>query len=632
MSHKVLIVEDDKNLAESLKSLFISKKIDVRISSSGQEAEQIITLEQYDLLLVDVILPKMNGIVLIKRLISKGLLHSQCKIWLISGVLKKNIISQDIMSHVDDFMEKPLNLRSVEKKLNSLFAHSKDLLKKMNFFYLRQESEGGNVLKNKEYIIKGHELMFICFYLYSARFNGLLSVYYHSKGQKDELLFHDGKINSFKTEDKTSYLGVLLIKHNLVSRENIQKLVDEKNDKFLGDQLVDGCYISPHQLNRILKEQLAIRLFKTMEQPSIVVSCQDFTISRQFNQFVELEIRDYLALVNNWIHSKVSTRWLKGFFKNCEYMRVAPVKSLVSTERLARYSKMNFFTHPIKSPTVIVDLLKSQNEMESMRELYCRLLVRDLVIESTPHESTANMDYEFMRKKYQAFLQDANKKTYFELMNLPINAPVQKVEEVYKLMVKIFHPDRRNKDMPPDLIDTCDQCFILIRKIYQTLTDPAKRQAYLKSTGEALNKQDFVVKEMYMKGKKNLTEGHYASALSQLESILTDRTAPGDTVLYYISARLKSTEAILSPNEQEEIGRLFDNVGLEYRQSAMFYCTKGLFKKATKNTKSAFEFFTKAILLDPTLQLARVERHSLGQTKQKKKSTPSLFGLFRKGA
>ncbi len=632
MSHKILIVEDDKNLAESLKSLFVSKKIDVRISSSSQEAEQIITLEQYDLLVVDVVLPKMNGIDLIKRLISTGLLHSQCKIWLISGVLKQNIITQDIMSHVDDFMEKPLNLRSVEKKISSLFiTHSKDLLKKLNFFYLHPDNKEGNILKNREYIIKGHELMFICFYLYSVRFNGMLSLDYHSKGQRDEVLFHNGKINSFKTADKTSYLGDLLVKHNLVSRENIQKLIDEETDRFLGDKLVDGCHISPHQLSRILKEQLAIRLFKTMGQASIVVSCQDFTVSRQFNQFVELDMRDYLSLVNNWIHSKVSARWLKGFFKNCEYMHVAPFKSLAGPEHLARYSKMSFFTHPVQGNTTVAHLLKSQNEMDSMRELYCRLLVRELVIDSAPRKNTANTDYAFMQKKYQAFLEDANKKTYFELMNLPVNAPVQKVEEVYKLMVKIFHPDRRNKDLPPELVDICDQCFILVKKIHHTLTDPAKRSAYLKSTGEALNKQDFVVQEMYMEGKKNLKEGRYTSALSQLESILTDKTAPGDTVLYYISARLKSTK-FLGTSEKEEIGRLFDNVGLEYQQTAMFYCAKGLFKKSTKNTKSAFEFFTKAILLDPTLQLARVERHSLGQSRQKKKSTSSLLGLFRKGA
>ena len=631
MSKKVLIVEDDKNLAESLKSLFISKKMDVKISLSGQQAEHLVTLEQYDLLLVDVVLPKLNGLDLVRQIISKKLLHSRCKIWIISGVLKKTILPQDIMGHIDEFIEKPLNPRSIENKAEALIAKPADMLKKLQFFYLNWDKKQGNFLKNQEYIIKGHELMFICCYLYTIRFNGMLSVHYHNKDQKDEILFYEGKINSFKTADKTSYLGMLLIKNNLVSKAEIQKLLDKQTDKPLGDELVDGCYISPHQLDRILKEQLAIRLFKTMSQSTIVVSCQDFTVSRQFNQFAELEIKDYLSLINNWINSKVTVKWLKGFFKSCANLHLAPTTSFISTEQLIRYSKLDFFSQPISNPISVANFLANREETLGVQELYCRLLVRDLVIDTASVESTSN-NYEFMEKKYKTFLEDAKKKTYFELMNLPLNAPVQKVEEVYKNMVKIFHPDRRSKDMPPELVEICDQCFILVRKMYQTLTDPIEKQAYKKKMGEDLNRHDFSIKEMYIKGRKNLKEGRYETALSQFESILKDKTAPGNVVLYYISARLKCLKSPPSTLEQKDISQLFERVSLEHRQSALFYFSKGLFKKATGDKKSAFELFTKAVLLDPTLSSARVERHNLNLSRKKKNSGPNFLSFFKKGA
>ena len=633
MRQKVLIVEDDKNLSESLKNLCIRKNMDVKLSFSGQQAENIITLEQYDLLLIDVILPKLNGLELIRQIISKGLIPSHCKIWLISGVLKKNIVSADIMGHVDEFIEKPINPHSIEKKLDNVFTKPQNLLKKLPFFYSNWQTLKNNFLKNQEYIIKGHELMFICIYLYITRFNGMLSVHHYNKNQRDEILFYDGQIRSFKTEDKTSYLGDLLIKNNLISKEELQKILSKKTNKPLGDELMSACDISPHQLKRVLKEQLAIRLFKTMGQSSISVSCQNFTVSREFNQFVDLEIKDYLSLINNWIHAKVTVKWLKGFFKSCENLRLVPLDNVIPKEHLTRYSKMDFFSQSIQSPMLISEFLASRDEIEGMRELYCRLLVRGLVIDNTNMENKTSNSYEFMEKKYKTFLADSNKKTYFELMNLPVNAPIQKVEEVYKNMVKIFHPDRRSKDMPKHLVEICDQCFILVRKIHQTLTDPAKRQVYTRKIGDGTNKHDFSTKEMYMKGRKNLKEGRHKEALSQFESIYKEKTVPGDAILYYISAKLKNLTTP-STKEKEQIAQLFDRVSLEHRHSALFYFSKGLLKKLEGDKKMAFDLFTKAVLLDPQLHLARMERHALGLSKKKKDlSKPSsLFSFFKKGA
>ena len=630
MNKRVLVVEDDKNLAESLKSIFVNKKLDVKISASGQTAEHLIRLTQFDLLVVDVVLPKMNGIDLIRQIISKGLLHSSCQIWLISGVLKKHIISTDIKGHIDEFIEKPLNLHFIEKKTEDLSFKPTEALKNMKFFYLNQSYPQNNLLKNQEYIIKGHELMFICFYLYNIRFNGTLSICYER--HKDEILFIDGKMNNFKTEDKSSYLGALLIKHNMVSKGELESLLNQKTDKPLGEELVDNCYISPHQLNRILKEQLAIRLFKVMAKPSIVVHCQDFTVSQQFNQFATLEIKDYLSLINNWIHSKVTVKWLNGFFKSCANLHLTSLESAIHREQLVRYSQMDFFSQSIPSAMSIADFLAQKELAKGMRELYCRLLVRDTAIESAPDTKTVKNNYEFMEKKYKTFLEDANKKTYFELLNLPINAPIQKVEEVHKNMVKIFHPDRRSKDMPPQLVEICDQCFILVRKIHQTLMDPVKRQAYRKKIEDSLSASHLSTKEIYLKGKKNLTEGRYEIALNQFESIFKDKTSPGDAILYYISAKLKSMKASPSTKEKEQISHLFDRVSLEHRQSAMFYVSKGLFKKATGDKKSAFDLLTKAVVLDPKLTIARVERHTLSSSRKKRPKASPFLNLFKKGA
>ena len=633
MNKKVLIIEDDKNLAESLKAVFSKKKLNVKISHSAQQAENLISLEQYDLLVVDVVLPKVSGINFLKKVLSKGLLHSGCKTWLISGVLDKKVISKDMVGHVDDFFKKPLNMNIMEKKINTLFVPSDNLSRNIKFFYF-DYTDKKNILRDVEYIIKGHELMFICFYLCAIRFNGVLNISCHGTDETDKILLKDGYITSFQSINEQSYIEPLLVKNNLVSKEDIKKLLDEKSDMSLSDRLIAGCYISPHKMDKILREQQAIRLFEVMEHPSIVVGCVDFVSSMNFDRFVSLEMRHLLSLVYNWIHSKVNIDWLNEFFSNYREMRIIPLKKLSSGQRLSRYSGLEFLaSDSIREPKTIGGIISesSKKEEDIVRELYCRLLVRENCFEYKISEHLSNdMDQSFMKKKYENFLRDAEMRNYFELLNLPVNASVHKIEEAYRNIVKIFHPDRRDSNMPKELAEICDRCFILIREIYQTLIDPKKKRKYLQILEEKSRKDYFEIKESYIKGKNNVEAGHYSQAVNQLEFVLKYKTAPGDTSLYYIWCLIKDKQFVINKEEINQIADLFDSVGLEYRQSALFFFVKGLFMKAKGEGKAAFNLFTQALRLDPRLSVARLEKYSLGTSKRKGKK--SFMDFFRKGA
>lgn len=633
MNKKVLIIEDDRSLAESLKAVFSRKKLSVKISHSVQQAENLISLEQYDLLVVDVVLPKVSGIDFLRKIISKGLLHSRCKIWLISGVLSKKIISKDMVSHVDMFLKKPLNMKVLEKKIDTLFVPSDNLPKNIKFFYL-DYTDKKNVLKNEEHLIKGHEFMFICFYLCSIRFNGVLSVsYYGTEGKKDEVLLKDGNITSFKSINERSYIRPLLIKHNLVAKKDIDKLLKEKSDTSLSERLIDGCYVSPHKMDRILKEQLAIRLFEIMEHPSLVVSCSDFVSSMNFSRFISLEMRNFLSLVYNWIHSKVSVEWLRAFFSSHREMRVKILKKLSSGQRLSHYAGLEFLSSDSIKETKTVESIISESDKEEediLRELYCRLLVRENCFEYKSVGSVSTKDHVFIRRKYQEFLNEAKTKNYFEVLNLPLNAPVYEIEEAYRNIVKIFHPDRRDSNLPSDLSEICDRCFILIREIYQTLSDQDKKQAYLKKLEKKSRMGQFEVREAYIKGKSNVESGHYNKAVSQLKFVLQHKEAPGDTPLYYIWSVIQSKQFVIDKEDINKTADLFDSVSLDHRQSALFFFTKGLFMKAKGERRTAFNLFTQALRLDPRLSVARLEKYSLSISRRKGKK--SLMSLFKKGA
>ncbi len=58
---KILIIEDEKLLAESLKSLLQKKGFTVECVYDGEEGAQYAELGIYDLLILDVMMPKMDG-------------------------------------------------------------------------------------------------------------------------------------------------------------------------------------------------------------------------------------------------------------------------------------------------------------------------------------------------------------------------------------------------------------------------------------------------------------------------------------------------------------------------------------------------------------------------------------------
>lgn len=66
--HSVLIVEDDPILLEMYKDLFESNKFEVRTASDGEHGLQLALQFKPDLLLLDLLLPKMDGTTVLERL------------------------------------------------------------------------------------------------------------------------------------------------------------------------------------------------------------------------------------------------------------------------------------------------------------------------------------------------------------------------------------------------------------------------------------------------------------------------------------------------------------------------------------------------------------------------------------
>lgn len=70
---RILVVEDEQKIAEALKRGLEAEGYEVALAATGEEGYFLITTEQFDLMLLDLMLPGRDGIEILKTLRRKGI-------------------------------------------------------------------------------------------------------------------------------------------------------------------------------------------------------------------------------------------------------------------------------------------------------------------------------------------------------------------------------------------------------------------------------------------------------------------------------------------------------------------------------------------------------------------------------
>ena len=113
---KILIVEDEKLLADSLKTLLESKGFDVETVYDGISGAEYAELGVYDLLILDVMMPGMDGYELCRRLRSK----TTVPVLFLSArdTELDKVVGLEIGG--DDYLAKPFGVRELIARVRAL--------------------------------------------------------------------------------------------------------------------------------------------------------------------------------------------------------------------------------------------------------------------------------------------------------------------------------------------------------------------------------------------------------------------------------------------------------------------------------------------------------------------------------
>jgi len=117
--YSILVVDDEINVCEFLKDFLSYEGYKVSISTSPKTALDLVLTQSFDLILLDIIMPEMNGLDFLAR-IKKILSHFD--VMVISGSKDQNVKDEAYRLGAIDYINKPIDLDYLARRISTLFS------------------------------------------------------------------------------------------------------------------------------------------------------------------------------------------------------------------------------------------------------------------------------------------------------------------------------------------------------------------------------------------------------------------------------------------------------------------------------------------------------------------------------
>lgn len=121
---RLLIVEDDAGLAETLKAALEAENYSVKHVDNGEEGLRAASEEHFDLLLLDLVLPRLTGLEICRRLRERD---NKTPVIFITGEKKEEIDKVlGLELGGDDYLTKPFGTRELLARIKAVLRRSRE--------------------------------------------------------------------------------------------------------------------------------------------------------------------------------------------------------------------------------------------------------------------------------------------------------------------------------------------------------------------------------------------------------------------------------------------------------------------------------------------------------------------------
>ncbi|HBG07582.1 MAG: Fis family transcriptional regulator [Geobacteraceae bacterium GWC2_58_44] len=159
-NNRVLVVDDEKLISWSLAAMLKKEGYQVETAASGKEALQKFECFKPELVMLDISLPDLNGLELLKRFKAA---NEEIYIVMMTAYANADSAVQALQDGAEDFFGKPFNLGAIKHVVNRAFEKRR-LKKEVDYFRreLRKKSDHDKLIGNSQKMIEVFKMIKIC--------------------------------------------------------------------------------------------------------------------------------------------------------------------------------------------------------------------------------------------------------------------------------------------------------------------------------------------------------------------------------------------------------------------------------------------------------------------------------------
>ncbi|MGL2964139.1 response regulator transcription factor [Flavobacterium sp. RSB2_4_14] len=116
---KILIVDDEPNIVMTLEYTFKKNNFEVFIARDGQEALDILKTQFPDIIILDIMMPLVDGFETMEQ-IKKNEKLKHCKVIFLTAKNKESDIEKGLALGADAYLTKPFSIKKVVEQVNEL--------------------------------------------------------------------------------------------------------------------------------------------------------------------------------------------------------------------------------------------------------------------------------------------------------------------------------------------------------------------------------------------------------------------------------------------------------------------------------------------------------------------------------
>lgn len=122
---KLLLAEDERDLSSAIKKVLVFSKYDVDCVYDGVEAMEKISYNTYDALILDIMMPRMDGLTVVKKLREEG---NNIPVLILTARAETDDKVLGLDYGADDYLTKPFQIKELLARIRALLRRKGDIL------------------------------------------------------------------------------------------------------------------------------------------------------------------------------------------------------------------------------------------------------------------------------------------------------------------------------------------------------------------------------------------------------------------------------------------------------------------------------------------------------------------------